>query len=440
MKLIIASLIIVSSIISTTITFQKAIGTGGVDNGKIVLNTPDGYVVIGEKSSEDHQRKELLIYKTNKEGSVIWSKSYGGSETYVVNDAYIDNQQHIHLSSERYLSNRESLIYMELDETGNLITSVPYDEGGNEVEPWAIAPSGNGTNIIVGFTKTADFVPGAFYNTSMETKHLYILKIDENGNKIWSKKLNEQTILASNAYDIVKTNDNNFLIIGSMITETHLFNIIIKIDHNGTILWHKKHENQQLTFRYIEDIGNNNYLITGTKNTQSSKSDIVAIKINEEGNMLWSKSYGAIDKEVPKGVASINDKLYLAGTSKSLNSKAEQIIILEINKANGNLNWVNKYGNGVLNEPSKIINDNQSLVFSGFALQTANGAETILMKIDNLNKTQNEVNLSTTNENINFINATVPFTNINENAYSGSYNINQTVITNLNLNSIDINL
>lgn len=441
MKLIIASILLMTSTVIINInTFQKAIGTDGVDNGKIILNSPDGYIVIGEKSSEDHKRKEILVYKTDKNGIILWSKSYGGSETYVVNDAYIDNQQHIHLSSERYLSNRESLIYMELDEIGNLITSVPYDEGGNEVEPWAIAPAENGANIIVGFTKTADYAPGAFYNTSLETKHLYILKVDENGNKVWSKKLNEQSILASNAYDIIKTSDNNFLIIGSMMTETILSNVIIKIDNNGAILWHKKYDNIQFTFRYIEEISNNNYIISGTKQTQNNKTEIVAIKIDEEGNALWSKSYGAPDKEVPKGITYLNNKLYLAGTSKSFSSQAEQIIILEINEANGDLNWTNKYGNGVLNEPSKIITDNQNLVFSGFALQTANGAETTLLKIDNVNKTQKSVILTTTNESINFVTTAVPFTNLNQNSFSGNYNINQTIITNLNLNSIDINL
>lgn len=440
MKLIIASFIIVSSILVTNVTFQKAIGTSSLDNGKIVLNASDGYVIVGEKASKDHKRKELLVYKTDKEGTVLWSKSYKGEETYVVNDAYIDEQQHIHLSSERYLSNRESLLYMELDENGNLVTSSPYDEGGNEVEPWAIAPAENGSNIIVGFTKVAGFIQGGFYNASLETKHLYILKMDQNGNKLWSKKLEDESILASNAYDIVKTSDNNYLVVGSMMTETIFSNIILKIDKNGTVLWHKKYNDIQMSFRNIDAVANNKYIISGTLNTEDKKSELIAIKINENGDALWSKSYGASDKEVAKGTSFINNKLYISGTSKSFNSEAEQIIILEIDDANGHLNWVNKYGNDILNEPSKILIDNNQLVFTGFGLRTPNGPETILVKIDNLNNTQKEVTLTETNLNVIFNNASVPFSIINESAFSGSYSKSQTMTQDLLLNSIDINL
>lgn len=357
MKIIFASLLIASIFsVANTGGFQKAIGTSGMDNGKIILNTEDGYIVVGEKSSADHQRKEILIYKTDKDGNLNWAKSYGGTETYVVNDAYLDENNHIHLSSERYLSNRESLLYMKLDENGNLETSVPYDEGGNEVEPWAIAPTENGGNIIVGFTKVADYVPGGFYNASLETKHLYILGMDANGNKLWSKKLKTPEILASNAYDIIKTDDNNYLIVGNYVTQTEAVNIIIKINTAGTIIWQKVNENSKIDLRYIDKAENNNYIITGTSfSSSNTNQEIAAIKIDNQGNILWSKEFGNLKQEKIKGaVVNQNGEILISGTSKSFNSRAEQIVLLNLD-INGNLQWTNKYGNGVLNDPSNLI-------------------------------------------------------------------------------------
>ena len=441
MKIIFASLFIASVFaVVNTGGFQKAIGTSSVDNGKIILNTEDGYIVVGEKSSDDHQRKEILVYKTDKEGNVNWAKSYGGSETYVVNDAYLDSENHIHLSSERYLSNRESLLYMELDESGNLETSVPYDEGGNEVEPWAIAPTENGGNIIVGFTKVADFVPGGFYNASLETKHLYILGMDGNGNKLWSKKLKTPEILASNAFDIIKTEDNHFLIIGNYLTQNEAVNIILKVDEAGTIIWNKIYNHSKIDLRYIDRAENNNYIITGTSASQNNKKEIAVIKINSDGNVIWSKEFGGLEQEKVKGsVTNQNGEVIITGTSKSFNSSSDQILILKLD-VNGNLQWANKYGNGVLNEPSNAILDFGNLVFTGFSLKTDNGPETTLIKTTSNNSTQREITIQEQNLNVLFINKSIPFETINETSFSGNYNSNETVVTNLSLNSIDINL
>jgi len=440
MKLLLTSILLSSLVLATSLGFQKAIGTSAFDYGKKILTTQDGYIVVGEKSSDDHQRKELLVYKTDKDGNVMWAKSYGGTETYVVNDAYLSNDNHIHLSSERYLSNRESLLYMELDENGNLQKSVPYDEGGNEIEPWAIAPTSLGGKIVVGFTKVADFVPGGFYNASLETKHLYILGMNANGDKLWSKKLNTPNVLASNAFDIVKTNDNHFLVIGNYLTQTEAVNILIKIDEVGNIIWQKTYPNSTFNFRYIDQAEGNNFIITGTAQTTANKDDILVLKISDNGNVLWSKQFGNTKQEKVKGAFVLpNGEIYLSGTSKSFGSSSEQIVILNL-LANGNLQWTNKYGTGTLDEVSNPIIDNGFLVFTGFSLRTANGAETLLLKVPTTNQTNKSVNMNQTNLNFNFTDSNLPFEAINENAFSGNYQINQTVVSPQQLNVIDINI
>ncbi len=440
MKLIIAGILLTSGILLTTFEFQKAIGTSGVDRGKIILKSTDGFIVVGEKSSTDFTRKEVFVYQTDKQGNVQWGKSYGGNESYVVNDAFLDSNQHIHLSSERYLNNRESLIYLHLNETGDLQNASPYDEGGNEVEPWAIAPAENGNKLVVGFTKIADFVPGGFYNASLETKHLYILKEDANGTKIWSKKLMLPNNTSSFAYDITKTSDGNYCIIGQAIMDNAIYNLLFKINTNGSIIWSKKINEGNVIFRNITtSYANNELLITGYAEDDAGSTDMFISKINDtNGSIVWSKRYGKLDKEYGKGVIANENHIIFTGTTKSFGSQQDQIMVGKVNHQ-GDLLWTNKYGSNVLEDVSAPILDNNNIVFTGFSLRTPNGAESLLFNVGQNSKTDHEKTidehnfpLTTTSINLDFEDMTTP-------SFGGSYTLSNTIVTPLQLNSTNLN-
>ena len=93
-----------------------------------------------------------------------------------------------------------------------------------------------------------------------------------------------------------------------------------------------------------------------------------------------------------------------------------------------------------MNEPSNPIVDFGSIVFSGFSLRTDNGPETTLIKTSGNSSVQREVSIEETILNLNLLNNNITFESINESSFSGTYNINQTQVNNLSLNSININL
>ncbi|MBQ6539215.1 MAG: hypothetical protein IJL76_02940 [Bacilli bacterium] len=91
---------------------------------------------------------------------------------------------------------------------------------------------------------------------------------------------------------------------------------------------------------------------------KNKNSRALLVKYDKEGNVLFEKTFGKLDKTSFTGI--INDKDYYAtGFSNSDKDKAGGAYLLKINKINGNIKWKKHFGNkkyGKYNDLVKIDN------------------------------------------------------------------------------------
>ncbi len=62
---------------SGNITWQKTYGSSEYDYGKAIIETSDGYIVLGHTKANGNF--DFWVLKIDKDGSVLWQKTYGGS-------------------------------------------------------------------------------------------------------------------------------------------------------------------------------------------------------------------------------------------------------------------------------------------------------------------------------------------------------------------------
>tara|TARA_B100000131_G_C17990961_1_gene562555 strand:- start:205 stop:1011 length:807 start_codon:yes stop_codon:yes gene_type:complete len=127
------------------------------------------------------------------------------------------------------------------------------------------------------------------------------MKIDSDGNTIWNKKyyLDENQL---EMYDGISTSDSSFISIGVHYTdgtaETGADLVIIKLDDNGDSLWTKRYGGQYHDYsETIIETFNGNYLIAGYKTQSYDQGDTDAwlLLIDSNGDSLWSNTYSEID-------------------------------------------------------------------------------------------------------------------------------------------------
>jgi len=219
------------------IEWSKTYGEELTERGRFVQQTNDGgFAILGWKENYQGITDAWLI-KTNGIGDTLWTKTYGGL---------------------------------------------------NNVQAYAVKQTVDGGYIIIG-TKYYD------------SQDLWLIKTNENGDSLWSKTYGGES--TEQGRSVIETDDGGFLLFGSTRSYTDSYRNfwLIKTSSNGDSLWSKTYGgiNDEFSSSII-DIGGSGYLIVGqTLSTGNGSSDLWLIQIDENGDSLWSKTYGGEGWDYP---------------------------------------------------------------------------------------------------------------------------------------------
>lgn len=114
-------------------------------------------------------------------------------------------------------------------------------------------------------------------------KDICIIKTDNYGNIIWDKIIGGSN--NDEAFDISLTNDNGFIVIGSTsdVVAGNYNYVLLKIDSNGSIMWTKTYGYASINrFLSIKQIWDGGYIFS---------SNTFLCRTNSLGNKLWNKGY-----------------------------------------------------------------------------------------------------------------------------------------------------
>ncbi|RLF26061.1 MAG: hypothetical protein DRN01_05545, partial [Thermoplasmata archaeon] len=121
---------------------------------------------------------------------------------------------------------------------------------------------------------------------------------------------------------------------------------LIKIDENGNEQWNKtyggKGWDEGLSMETTNDGG---YIITGsTTSYGAGESDVWLIKIDENGNEQWNKTYGGKSDDEGRSVVKTYDGGYaLAGGTSSYGNGGEDFWLVKVDE-NGEEEWNSTFG------------------------------------------------------------------------------------------------
>jgi len=237
---------------------------------------------------------------------------------------------------------------------------------------YCITTDNSGNSYVAGsFMGTVTF--GDITLTSSGCNDVFITKLDENGNWLWTKQ-------AGGIYDdlglgIATDSSGNCYVTGcfgatitcgtTSLTSSGNFDVlIVKLDTNGNWLWAKQAggANDDRGFSIAIDSSGNSY-ITGyfydtatfgtTTLSSSGYEDIFIAKLDTNGNWMWAKQAGGSSSEESYGIAiDSSGNSYVAGyffgttslgTITLISNGLSDIFIAKLD-ANGNWLWAKKAG------------------------------------------------------------------------------------------------
>jgi hypothetical protein len=220
----------------------------------------------------------------------------------------------------------------------------------------AIATATDGGYLSIGYT----------VETTGDKNDILLYKTDAEGQIQWSKTYGTAGITEL-GYGVLSNADGSYLVLGTRYTDTANLDgqaWVFKINAQGVVIWSRTFFANLCTDIAFDAKALKNksgYIITGKVCTRNgSKDDIFLLKLDNEGNQVWQKSYGNLnDFEFAREVVETSDNGFLVvGVRGLYGVDNERALVLKAD-ANGNALWLRTFGNLDVNDCTAVLPNNE---------------------------------------------------------------------------------
>lgn len=139
---------------------------------------------------------------------------------------------------------------------------------------------------VVQQTVDGGYIIGGFTSDqSLDYGNAYLIKVDAQGSVEW-----EKTYDGYLARSLQQTNDGGYIIVGNKDWDVW----VLKIDALGNHMWSRTYGGTSNEDGFsVKETPNGGYIIVGyTRSFGAGSNDIFIIRIDEQGDTLWSKTHG----------------------------------------------------------------------------------------------------------------------------------------------------
>ncbi|MFC1852478.1 hypothetical protein ACFL27_19955, partial [candidate division CSSED10-310 bacterium] len=321
------------------ITFEKTFGGTETEWSLSVQQTTDsGYIIAGTTDSYGAGMSDVYLIKTDENGTELWSRTYGGSNIEFGGSVQQTTDGGYIIAADTYSfgAGAVDVYLLKTDENGNELWSQTF--GGIRDDDWgySVLQTADGGYIFAGTTKS--FGAGNY--------DIYLLKTDGNGAEVWFQTFGGTE--ADIGSCVQQTAEGGFIVVGSSASfgagadDVYL----IKTDGNGTELWSQTFGGIQAEYGgTVQQTADRGFIIAGsTASYGAGADDVYLLKTDENGNELWSQTFGGTGIDHGSWVQQTTAGGYIiTGTTTSIGAGEGDVYLLKTNGTGTEL-WSRTFG------------------------------------------------------------------------------------------------
>ena len=246
--------------------WSRTFGGRGMDVGKMVQQTADGgYIIVGDQADEhptgNLYQSNIYLIKTDSEGKLLWSKTYGEKILYLGwGVTQTPDGGYILTGWEAKNHDDRDVILIKTDPSGQVEWSDTWDLGERD----------GGFDLIL--TSDGYIVVACIQSMGSGGPSAVLLKVDLDGNEIWKKLIGEEGV-GNTLWHIFEDSDGGYVMAG----DTHVGIVsgtgedvhgawMVKTDTEGEIIWQQvfgEGQYGQARFRSAAPIPGGGYIFVG---------------------------------------------------------------------------------------------------------------------------------------------------------------------------------
>jgi hypothetical protein len=351
--------------------WARSIGTPSFEFGESIITDANGNVymtgnfssfsnypiIFGQDTlTSTNNFQDVFIVKYDSNGNALWAKKAGGTSNENPNSIVADQNGNIFISGVFYSptitfetitltnanTNSADVFIAKYDSNGNILWAKNAGDVNYGNSP-SVTIDLSGNAILTGCFSSPTINFGTILLTNTGLDDIFLVKYDTNGNEIWARS----TVGTDSEYgnSITTDQNNNIYVTGCFLSPTLTFDtivltksgyldlFIVKYDMNGNVTWAKREGgtgfNSIVGTRIASDIYGNIFVAGGfsapsitigttTLNNVNLYDDILLVKYDTNGNVIWANSEGGNKQDRVLGLStnSIGDVI-IAGNYES---------------------------------------------------------------------------------------------------------------------------
>lgn len=343
-------------------------GQTAFDCQKVLQTNDDGYFLVGSREVGSGISESVHIVRLDLDGNELWSQTYQQGWEDKAFDALLTADGGLFIAGqtrERPTSDINAFL-LKINPFGETQWFKTY---GDELD-----------NNAVSITAAENTLALAGYATNAETeaRNFYLIKTDLEGELIFDKQLGG--LDEEEARDIIAVEDG-YLLAGyieyvSSSKQRDMY--VVKVDENGELRWSRalggfEYEDAKA----IAQTSDGNFIVAGNKGVTE---DFCAFSLNADGVEQWERQYELDFEQVCTDVFSNEDgTIILGGSTIDEDGINIDLAILKVS-AEGNLIWSRQYGDEEWKDEASSI------------IATSDGGYAIAGSSDLLNVSNNSIN------------------------------------------------
>jgi len=309
-----------------TLLWAKTFGGSSDDFGYSVIEASDGsFLVAGSTETYGAGNHDALLLKMNADGTLLWAKTFGGIDHDRSSDLVETSDGSIFLAgyTKSYGAGGDDLCLIKTDGDGNILWARTAGGANNDIAHSVIETS-EGNILLVGYV----------YTLGLSSYNAILLQYDQDGTFLWSK------LIGGSRFDygrsVVEGSDGALFLLG--YTDSYGAGnqdiLLSKMDADGTLLWTKTTGGSDYDYGYdlIQTMDGNLVIAAYTESYGNGLNDLLLLKYDPTGALLWAKTFGGTGNEFTRSVIETPDgNLLFIAETYSYGAGVMDWLILKVN-------------------------------------------------------------------------------------------------------------
>ena len=342
---------------SGSLIWVRRFGSSDSDETKCIAIDGDGNLLVGGvfKGSVDFDTAilsggtwlSIFILKMNPDGNVLWARKAGGSGIDSVQDIAVDEMDNLYLTGGFYSDtaqfgtitvtnlNNQNTYVAKYNTSGDVQWAKGYG-GGIFSSGYAITVDPSGYLRVTGRFRDKIVFDQTTLNSAGDFDG-FIIKQNQDGTVLWAKGFGGED--NETMHGIASDNQGNCVVVGFFGHYGHAASLngitlnpvsdnddilVAKYDKSGNAIWAKAAGGPYFDVAYDVhmDASGNSYvsgrfkdtaIFGATTLTSAGEMDVVVVKYDSGGNIVWTKQAGGSDSDYGQAVGTDSDDNVLVG-------------------------------------------------------------------------------------------------------------------------------